>query len=439
MLTVTPVGPSISAQPVSQSILVGGGATFSVSVRGTAPISYQWRKNGSPISGATTATLAISGAQLADAGGYSVVVSNSLGSLTSAVANLTVTSVLPPSITRQPSGARVVIGARVAFSVEAGGSAPLEFQWRKNGSAILGATASTFVLATAQLADAGTFSVTVSNTAGSVASEPAVLSVDPPPNPGRIVNLSVRTNLPAGQPLIVGTVVSGGRRDILMRAAGPSLTALGVAGAMPDPVLELYQGSTLVAANDNWAGTLAPTFAAVGAFAFQANGSRDAALVQSVDGARSILVRGTTGGVVLVEAYDTGTSSSPRLVNVSARNRVGTGEDILIAGFVIGGSSAVRVLVRAVGPTLGAFGVTGALSDPILEVFRNNSVLIGNDNWGGAAELQATFASVGAFRLPFASRDAAAVTTLQPGSYTVQVRGVGSETGEALVEIYEVP
>src|SRR6185503_18025410 len=101
----------------------------------------------------------------------------------------------------------------------------------------------------------------------------------------------------------------------------------------------------------------ASTFTSVGAFPFTA-GSRDAAFVQPIDGARSIQARGTGAGVVLVEAYDTGTGNNPRLVNVSARNRVGSGDDILIAGFNVTGSGAKSLLIRAVGPKLTAFGVT---------------------------------------------------------------------------------
>jgi hypothetical protein len=250
----------------------------------------------------------------------------------------------------------------------------------------------------------------------------------------RLSNLSVRTAMAAGQTLIVGMFVSGGARNVLVRAAGPALAAFGLATAMSDPRLELYTGSTLTFENDSWPASLAPTFASVGAFAFPANSS-DAAFVQPFDGARSIQARGTGPGVVLVEAYDIGEGNSPRLTNVSARNRVGTGDDILIAGFNIAGTGDKQLLVRAVGPTL---RVTGFLADPLLEVFSGAGVKITeNDNW--APGLASTFSAVGAFALDAGSRDAALLTTLAPGSYTVQVRGAGGGTGEALIEIYEVP
>ena len=253
----------------------------------------------------------------------------------------------------------------------------------------------------------------------------------------QLSNLSVRTAMAAGQTLIVGVVVNGGARDILVRAAGPSLGIFGLTNAMTDPRLELYNGTTLAFQNDDWPANLAATFTSVGAFAFPAN-SRDAAMVQTIDGARSIQARGTGAGVVLVEAYDTGAASSARLINVSARNRVGTGEDILIAGFNIAGTGAKQLLIRAVGPKLTAFGVTGVLADPKLEIYNGaGAKLTENDSW--AASLASTFDAVGAFQLDAGSRDAALVTTLTPGAYTVQVRGADGGTGEALIEIYEVP
>jgi hypothetical protein len=255
----------------------------------------------------------------------------------------------------------------------------------------------------------------------------------------RLSNLSVRTSMAAGQTLIVGVVVSGGARNVLVRAAGPALAGFGLANPMADPRLELYNGATLTFENDNWPSTLSDMFTSVGAFAFTP-GSRDAAFVQSIEGARSIQTRGTAGGVVLVEAYDTGTGNSPRLINVSARNRVGTGDDILIAGFNIAGTEPKQLLIRAVGPRLAAapFNVPGTLNDPKLEVYNGaGAKLSENDSWNQA--LASTFDAVGAFQLIAGSRDAALLTTLSPGSYTVQVRGSDGGTGEALIEIYEVP
>jgi hypothetical protein len=251
----------------------------------------------------------------------------------------------------------------------------------------------------------------------------------------RLSNLSVRTAMAAAQTLIVGVAVSGGSRDVLVRAVGPALAGFGLTTAMVDPRLELYNGSTRTFSNDNWPANLAATFGTVGAFGLT-NNSLDAAFVQGIDGSRTIWALGTGPGVVLVEAYDLGSGNSPRLVNVSARNQVGTGDDILIAGFNVAGTGQKQLLIRAVGPKLGTFGVTGFLADPKLEVYSGSNKLTENDNW--VASLAVVFPTVGAFGLDANSKDAALLTTLAPGSYTVQVRGADGGTGEALIEIYEV-
>jgi len=231
-------------------------------------------------------------------------------------------------------------------------------------------------------------------------------------------------------------VMSGGARDVLVRAAGPALAAFGLSTAMTDPRLDLFNGATRLFSNDDWPATLAGTFSSVGAFALPAE-SKDAAMVQSIDGARTIQAQGTGPGVVLVEAYDLGSGNSPRLVNVSARNIAGTGDNILIAGFNIAGTGTKQLLIRAIGPKLAAFGVSGALVDPKLEIYSGAGVkLTENDDW--AATLATTFSSVGAFALDAGSKDAALLTTLSTGSYTVQVRGADGGTGEALIELYEV-
>jgi hypothetical protein len=343
---------------------------------------------------------------------------------------------VPPTFSVQPVGQSVSPGASVTFTAAASGLPPPTFQWRRNGTNIIGANAPTLALSNVQVGDAGDYSVLVSSSAGQAMSDIATLIVRSTERTARLSNLSVRTAMAAGQTLIVGVVVDDGSRDILVRAAGPALAAFGL-NAMVDPLLELYNGASMVLANNDWSPTLAPMFESVGAFVFS-NGSKDAAFVQRLNAAYSIQARGTGPGVVLVEAYDTGAPTTARLVNVSARNRVGPGDDILIAGFNISGTGAKPLLIRAVGPKLGDFGVGGLLSDPKLEIYDAAGVkVIENDNWNSG--LAALFSSVGAFALDTGSRDAALVATLPPGSYTAQVRGADGGTGEALIEIYELP
>ncbi|MDP3068981.1 MAG: hypothetical protein Q8N18_01775 [Opitutaceae bacterium] len=441
-LSVFPVtsGPiNITARPISLNVNPGQQAVFSVTATG-AGLTYQWFKNGGVISGATAASYTIASAQAGDAANYSVRLTSGASTVTP-TATLTVGGATGSgiSITTQPQGATRDVGQSVTFTVAATGTGTLSYQWLKDEIAIGGATSASYTIAAVQVASAGSYSARVSSGSQNVVSASALLVINNPPPPGptsRLSNLSVRTTLAASQTLTVGFVVSGGSRNVLVRAAGPSLTAFGLPGAMVDPRLELFNGSTSVFTNDDWPANLAPTFVSVGAFAFPA-ASKDAAFVQSLDGPRSVQCRGTGPGVVLVEAYDLGEGNSPRLINLSALNRVGTGDDILIAGFNLAGTGTKQLLVRAVGPTLAGFGVPNTLVDPVLEVYSGATKIAENDNW--APSLAPTFVAVGAFALTAGSRDAALVTSLSPGSYTVQVRGVANGTGEALIEVYEVP
>ena len=152
--------------------------SFTVVAEGTATLSFQWRKGGTAISGATSATFSIASVAASDAGSYDVVVSNSEGSVTSSAATLTVNSTSgAPTITAQPASQSVAAGASVSFSVTVTGTSPLSFQWRKDGSSISGATASSLALSAVTTSDAGSYDVVVSNSVGSVTSSAATLSV----------------------------------------------------------------------------------------------------------------------------------------------------------------------------------------------------------------------------------------------------------------------
>ncbi len=272
---------------------------------------------------------------------------------------------------------------------------------------------------------------------------------------GRLVNLSILTNISAGDPFFtVGAVVGGsgtsGTKPLLIRAAGPSLAQLGVGGALADPKLDLFSGQTVTGSNDNWGGTatLSAAFTAVGAFAYSGAGSRDAALYNPTQpaGAYTIQVSGVGGatGTVIAELYDATpggsfTAATPRLVNVSVLKRINLGET-LTAGFVIGGSTSKTILIRAVGPTLGtALGIPGSMPDPRLDLYRGQVLTNSNNDWGGSVALATAFTSVGAFALSPTSQDAALLVTLAPGNYSAQVSGFGTSAGLTLVEVYEVP
>ncbi|MBC7365523.1 MAG: immunoglobulin domain-containing protein [Undibacterium sp.] len=446
-LTVTGINaaPTATVQPTSVIITAGMTATFTATVSGFPTPTFQWSKGGIPISGATSATLVISGATTADAGTYTLVATNSNGSATSNAATLTVNAVVTtrPVITTQPVSLTRAVGVSAVFTVVATGSPSI--QWRKNGVNIPGATTATLTFSALTTSDTASYDAVLTNAIGTEFSNTAALIVTAPLT-ARLSNLSVRTTLAANQVLIVGLTMSGGAKSVLVRAAGPGLGFLGVPGTMADPKLALFNGSTQIAENDNW-GTpaadvpaLSSTIAAVGAFAFPSAASLDAALLRAIDGGRTVQVSGPGAGNVIVEAYDAGLGNTPRLTNLSALNFAGTGGDVLIAGFTVTGTGTKNVLIRAAGPSLGALGVPGTLVDPKLELFTATSpaVKIGeNDNY--SASLPTVFSSVGAFPFIVGAKDAALIVSLPAGGYTVQVSGADGGTGSAIVEVYELP
>ena len=264
----------------------------------------------------------------------------------------------------------------------------------------------------------------------------------------RLINLSARATVgTGGNILIAGFVVKGtGEKQVLLRGIGPTLGQFGVSGALATSTLILDAANgQMLAENSVWGGgaALANLFAQVGAFALPTN-SADSALEEAL-GAGGFTAQlegeGQTTGVGLAEIYDADAGTpTAQLVNLSARANVGTGSNILIAGFVISGDTPQTVLIRGVGPTLSQFGVTGSLAAPQLVLYdSNNSTLQSNTGWAGAATLAQAFASVGAFAFTAGSADDAMLVTLPPGAYTAEVSGVNSTTGVALAEIYAVP
>jgi pectate lyase len=197
--------PSIDLDPQDQSVLVGQNALFSVQASGTAPLSYQWYYNTNTVlTNAISSTLTLTNVQLADAGGYSVVVTNGSGAITSAVAQLTVSLPVAPSIITQPQDrTNILPGATATFSVVAGGSEPLSYQWYYNTNTLLtNATDSTLTLNNVQAANAGSYSVTVSNIAGGVGSSNAFLTVNSSPVAPTFISQ------PASQIAVAGSTVT---------------------------------------------------------------------------------------------------------------------------------------------------------------------------------------------------------------------------------------
>ena len=276
-----------------------------------------------------------------------------------------------------------------------------------------------------------------------------------PQPPSRIVNLAARAQVGRdANALITGFVIAGeGDKTVLIRGVGPALGSapFNVSASLADPVLTLFgpdSSTRVVAVNDNWRATDAALFNAVGAFSLPPD-SRDAAIVVALaPGAYTAQLAGSdnNSGVALVEVYDAETAVSPgraRLVNTSVRAHVGTGANILIPGLVVSEGAPKTVLIRAVGPSLGAapFNVEGVLAEPVLTLFIGSQRVATNTGWNSAVnaiEIPEVAGRVGAFPLPGNSRDSALLVTLPAGAYTIQVAGANGTSGVALVEIYEV-
>jgi uncharacterized delta-60 repeat protein len=272
-----------------------------------------------------------------------------------------------------------------------------------------------------------------------------------------LFNLSTRGRTIGGDQILIGGFTIGGTvpKTVLLHAVGPTLAQYGIAGPLQKPLLQLFHNQTRLRANSGWQQTgdqYSPPLAGADIATFgQQSGAialppgNDAGVVVTLEpGSYTAQVTPAPDaqpGVTLLELFDVNAiPADRRLTNISSRGNVGTGEDQLIAGFVITGNAPRRVLIRAIGPTLGNYEVASPLADPLVRVVDSDQKTVGtNDDWGGDAALEVAFTATGAFGLPRGSKDAALILTLPPGAYTALVSGAGNSTGIALVEVYDYP
>lgn len=254
------------------------------------------------------------------------------------------------------------------------------------------------------------------------------------------LNLSTRGRVGVGDNSLIGGLIIGGfsPKTVVLRGLGPSLSGAGVAGALANPVLQVFDATgTSIAVNDNWQTD-------AGAAQIEAEGlapesSLEAATLLTLPPAAYTVVvtgRNATTGVGLVEAYDTSPNAGSRLANISTRGSVGVGDDVLISGFIVGDVASAAVVIRALGPTLPPGNVDEPLNDPTLTVFDANGALIAeNDNWqeDNSAE---DIAALGL--APAAAAESATALFLPAGAYSAIVAGANGGTGVGLVEVYHL-
>jgi hypothetical protein len=256
---------------------------------------------------------------------------------------------------------------------------------------------------------------------------------------GQLQNISTRMHVGTDpNQLIGGFIVTGSEpKKVIVLATGPSLAAFGLTGVLEDPVLELYQGDTLIASNDNWK---IPAQAEIEATGIKPSHDLESALVRTLaPGAYTAIVRGTNGtGVGTVQLYDLAPASNSKLANISSRGFVQVADDqVMIAGFIVGGEvgASSGIIVRAIAPSLSSV-IPGVVPDPTLELKdANGSTLVFNDDWQQSPQA----ADISARGLaPSHAHESALGVSLSNGAYTAIVRGKGGATGVAVVEVYNV-
>jgi hypothetical protein len=241
---------------------------------------------------------------------------------------------------------------------------------------------------------------------------------------------------------IDGFIITGAApKHVLLRAIGPSLSQSGVPDALANTVLELHGPAGFVPIiNDNWRDDPLQEAAILATGLAPTNNLESAIDATLNPGAYTAVVRGknNTAGVALVEVYDVSQAVLAKLANISTRAFVGTGDDIVIAGFILGNNSGNdRIVVRGIGPSLATFGVPNVLADPTLELRDSNATLLfSNNDWqdnpAQAGELSA------AGLAPSSSLESGIAATLPPGLYTALLAGLNNGTGIGLVEVYDL-
>jgi hypothetical protein len=230
-------------------------------------------------------------------------------------------------------------------------------------------------------------------------------------------------------------------KKVIIRATGPTLNDFGVPGALQDPTLELYQGGTLLLSNDDW--VTSPQQAEIQNSGLAPNKNAEPAIIATLtpNQTYTAVVRGKNGetGVGIVEAFDLDQAAASKLGNISTRGFVDVDDNVMIAGLIVSPSNgtSTKILVRALGPTLGDFGVPGALANPTVDLVNSSGTIIrSNNDWKDDTQQRALIEAAGL--APNHDEEAALVETIAPGAYTAIVRGNSRATGVGLVEAYNI-
>jgi hypothetical protein len=254
---------------------------------------------------------------------------------------------------------------------------------------------------------------------------------------GQLLNIATRLPVQTGDNVLIGGFIITGTqpKKVIILGIGPSLGQF-FSGALSNPTLELFQGDTLLQTNDDWKESQAE----VQATGLQPSNDLESAIVRTLDpGSYTAILRGKGGatGIGVVQAYDLNQAAQSNFGNIATRGFVDSGDNAMIGGFIIGpaNGTTATVVIRAIGPSLANFGITGALQDPTLELHNGNGATIAfNDNWKADTNQKRVPPSL----QPSDQRESVLYRVLAPGNYTAVMRGSGNTTGIGLLEIYNV-
>lgn len=348
--------------------------------------------------------------------------------------------------------ANLIVGANgQAFAVVQNGSTLDTGTGTVDGNGVVSVTTSTGIKIAATIAsNAASATATITPTTGSAITTAG--ANDAVASSLRLREFSARAQVTPTAGAAVGFIITGGTDSVLVRAIGPTLAdAFAVTGALTNPRLDLYSGSTLIASNTNWttannASEAAFAASQVGAFPLRTAFADSALRVSLAPGAYTATMNsanGATTGIGLMEVYDlTVGAAGQRLVNLSTRGAVGNGSNALLAGFNVAGTQPKRLLIRGIGPGLAAFGVSGVVAKPVLSIYRGATLVAQNTSWSTSADAPAITSAAleaGTFALGAANADSAVVVNLTPGLYTAQLTSLDAAGGSGLIEIYELP
>ena len=356
--------------------------------------------------------------------------------------------VVSPYLDANPGSQSVNTGETVTLRVDVAEFGTVDYQWLKDGVAIPGATGPTFSLAAVDKTDTGTYSVRITIGETSQLTSTAYFSVSSPTmGDGNLLNISTRGLVGSGESVMIGgfVITGSGPRTVAITAKGPSLAEFGISNAISDPRITLYQGQEIIGSNDSLADLDPVERDALILAGIAPDDPAEPAMAVSLDpGAYTVRVtnNGGTEGVGLVEVFDwdlltgNGAINDSRLLNISTRGIVGSGQSVMIGGFVIDGTDPKTVAITAKGPSLAQFGIQNPISDPSLKLRRGSELVAQNDDIVALPTQNRDILAQGGV-LPSDLYESALLVTLEPGAYTVVLQNDGPAAGVAIVEVYD--